>query len=211
MHVQGLSKQFQGQGDRVKTQNICRRPPVHRQLSPRAAGPALFTGRGQWTAMLTKPLSIAALIMSLSACAAFEEFALQAGATPTTTDVAAEPSSVQTMPVAPTNSKFGPTAVGQKATQLRADFEKLKANTQSRGQQLDAVRGQTVANVNSFHSRVGAIRSRLQMGSTPGNPELLAEWSQAQTQITQIDADIATLNQLSAHSVGRCRNLGLHS
>ncbi len=52
--------------------------------------------------------------------------------------------------------------------------------------------------MNSYHSRVGAIRSRLQMGSTPGNPELLAEWSQAQTQLTQIDADIATLNQLSA-------------
>ena len=40
------------------------------------------------------------------------------------------------------------------------------------------------------------------MGSTPGNPELLAEWSQAQTQLTQIDADIATLNQLSAQVSG---------
>jgi hypothetical protein len=36
------------------------------------------------------------------------------------------------------------------------------------------------------------------MGSTPGNPELLAEWNQAQSQLSQIDADIATLNQLSA-------------
>ena len=40
------------------------------------------------------------------------------------------------------------------------------------------------------------------MGSTPGNPELLAEWSQAQTQLTQIDSDIATLNQLSAQVSG---------
>jgi hypothetical protein len=56
--------------------------------------------------------------------------------------------------------------------------------------------------VNAYHARVGAIRSRLQMGSTPGNPELLAEWSQAQTQLTQIDADIATLNQLSAQVSG---------
>lgn len=202
MHVLGLSKQFQGQGDRVKTQNICRRPSFQPKLLPRAVSWALFTATDQWTAMSTKLLSVAALAMSLSACEAFEEFSLGAGSAPSTTDVAAEPSSVQTMPVAPTNSKFGPTAVGQKAAQLRSDFEKLKANTQSRGQQLDAVRGQTVANVNSFHSRVGAIRSRLQMGSTPGNPELLAEWSQAQTQITQIDADIATLNQLSAQVSG---------
>lgn len=37
------------------------------------------------------------------------------------------------------------------------------------------------------------------MGSTPGNPELLAEWNQAQSQLAQIDADIATLNTLSAN------------
>ena len=86
--------------------------------------------------------------------------------------------------------------------QLRTDFEKLKTNTMTRSAQLDTIRSQTVSNVNSYHSRVGAIRSRLQMGSTPGNPELLAEWSQAQTQLTQIDADIATLNQLSAQVSG---------
>ncbi len=85
---------------------------------------------------------------------------------------------------------------------MRSDFEKLRTNSQTRAAQLDTIRSQTVANVNAYHSRVGAIRSRLQMGSTPGNPELLAEWSQAQTQLTQIDSDIATLNQLSAQVSG---------
>ena len=88
--------------------------------------------------------------------------------------------------------------MGQKAAQLRTDFDKLRTNAQTRSAQLDTIRNQTVSNVNSYHSRVGAIRSRLQMGSTPGNPELLAEWNQAQSQLTQIDADIATLNQLSS-------------
>ena len=85
-------------------------------------------------------------------------------------------------PAAPASaaSKFGPTAVGKKVDQFRGDFEKLKQNTISRSQQLHGV------------------RSRLQMGSTPGNPELLANWSQAQTLLTQIDADIASLNGLSA-------------
>jgi hypothetical protein len=101
-------------------------------------------------------------------------------------------------PAASTTSRFGPTAVGQKATQLRADFEKLRANTVTRSEQLDTIRKQTIANVNAYHTLVGSIRSRLQMGSTPGNPELLANWSSAQTQLTQIDADIATLNQLSS-------------
>ncbi|MBX7199086.1 MAG: hypothetical protein K1X51_06880 [Rhodospirillaceae bacterium] len=109
---------------------------------------------------------------------------------------------VQATANAPAKSAFGPTAVGQKAAQFRADFEKLKANTTTRSAQLDAVREQTVRNVNAYHTLVGGIRSRLQMGSTPGNPELLAQWAQAQTQLTQIDADIATLNTLSAQVSG---------
>ena len=116
--------------------------------------------------------------------------------------LAAAESSVQSAPLASTSSKFGPTVVGQKAAQFRADFEKLKNSTATRSAQLETIRAQTVATVNSYHTLVGGIRSRLQMGSTPGNPELLAQWSQAQTQITQIDADIATLNQLSAQVSG---------
>ena len=109
---------------------------------------------------------------------------------------------VQASSNAAPKSAFGPTAVGQKAAQFRSDFDKLKANTQTRSAQLDAIRDQTVRNVNAYHTLVGGIRSRLQMGSTPGNPELLAQWAQAQTQITQIDADIATLNTLSAQVSG---------
>ena len=96
------------------------------------------------------------------------------------------------------SSSFGTTAVGQKAAAFRSDFDKLKSNTITRSNQLESVRAQTVSNVQSYHALVGGIRSRLQMGSTPGNPELLAQWSQAQTQLTQIDNDIRTLNQLSA-------------
>lgn len=115
---------------------------------------------------------------------------------------AAEAPAVQTSANPPAKSAFGPTAVGQKAAQFRSDFEKLKTNTQTRSAQLDTIREQTVRNVNAYHTLVGGIRSRLQMGSTPGNPELLAQWAQAQTQLTQIDADIATLNTLSAQVSG---------
>ena len=169
MQVQGLSNQVRGQATRGGLRQTLNR--------------SVF-----------KQIGLVALVLGLSACSTAER----------SSAVAAEPQAqlaaadVQSSPVGPTTSKFGPTAVGQKAAQLRADFEKLKANTQTRSQQLETIRNQTVSNVNSYHSRVGAIRSRLQMGSTPGNPELLAEWSQAQTQLTQIDADIATLNQLSA-------------
>ncbi len=150
-----------------------------------------------------RPLAIAALILGIGGSFA------GSGAIPAEAkDPAAPPAQeaqVQAAPLAPAagaSSKFGPTVVGQKVAQFRADFEKLKTNTQTRSQQLDTVRNQTVSNVNSYHTLVGSIRSRLQMGSTPGNPELLAQWSQAQTQLTQIDSDISTLNQLSAQVSG---------
>ncbi|HCX14367.1 MAG TPA: hypothetical protein DGZ24_03520 [Rhodospirillaceae bacterium] len=95
-------------------------------------------------------------------------------------------------------STFGPTAVGQKASQFQEEFGELKINTDTRLQQLDSLRLSTISTVQGYHSLVGSIRSRLQMGSTPGNPELLARWSEAQTELTQIDSDIASLSQLSA-------------
>ena len=180
MQVQGLSDQLRGHGA-----DISRRKHLgHREITSRA-----------WP----RPLGIIAVALALTACSTMDGlgFPPASAAEPQST-VQTAAADVQTSPVAPTNSKFGPTAVGQKAAQLRTDFDKLRTNTQTRSQQLETIRNQTVSNVNSYHSRVGAIRSRLQMGSTPGNPELLAEWNQAQSQLTQIDADIATLNQLSA-------------
>ncbi len=143
---------------------------------------------------------VATVAFTLAGCAADGMRAADA-AEPTreTTQVAqAEVQSSALAPAASAASRFGPTAVGQKATELRAQFEDLRTNTQTRSEQLETIRRQTIANVNAYHALVGSIRSRLQMGSTPGNPELLANWSSAQTQLTQIDADIATLNQLSA-------------
>jgi hypothetical protein len=149
---------------------------------------------------LAKHVALVALMMGLSACANSDGSLAGANAAEPSKQIAA--ADVQTTAVTPAQSKFGPTAVGQKAAQMRADFEKLKNNTQTRSAQLETIRNQTVANVNAYHTLVGSIRSRLQMGSTPGNPELLAQWSQAQTQLTQIDADIGTLNQLSAQVSG---------
>ncbi|MGZ6212842.1 MAG: hypothetical protein ACXWNU_10505 [Candidatus Binataceae bacterium] len=150
----------------------------------------MVPGRTGSRAGLAKGIARAALLVALG-CAGGAAWAAEAAK-----------EAVQSEALPKSNSAFGPTIVGQKAAQFRADFEKLKANTMTRSQQLDAVRDQTVRNVNAYHTIVAAIRSRLQMGSTPGNPELLAQWAQAQTQLTQIDSDISTLNQLSTQVSG---------
>ncbi len=186
MQVHGLSKYSGGQGERVEARQYLRGSFSKHTLSRPRSRP--------WASALVLAVLCAAGVDGLSRPA----HAAEANGVQT----AAAPGAVQSAPVGTASSKFGPTAVGQKAAQLRADFDKLRANTLTRSQALETIRNQTVANVNSYHTRVGAIRSRLQMGSTPGNPELLAEWSQAQTQLTQIDADIATLNQISTQVSG---------
>lgn len=185
MQVQGLSNRDLGH-----------RVGIEKHLS-QTSFRARLGSRAPWAKRWAKHVTLAALMLGLSACANNGGLAMK-GAN------AAEEngSAVQATSVSPTSSKFGPTAVGQKAVQFRADFEKLRQNTQTRSAQLETIRNQTVSNVNSYHTLVGSIRSRLQMGSTPGNPELLANWSQAQTQLTQIDSDIGTLNQLSAQVSG---------
>jgi len=172
----------------MQVQGQANRDLGHRVGIKRSVRRAAFKGYAAWA----KHLSLAVLMAGLGACAAGEGLTIGD----------AHAAEVQTTAITPTQSKFGPTAVGQKAVQFRADFEKLKSNTETRAAQLETIRNQTVTNVSSYHTLVGSIRSRLQMGSTPGNPELLAQWSQAQTQLTQIDADIGTLNQLSAQVSG---------
>jgi hypothetical protein len=96
------------------------------------------------------------------------------------------------------SSYRGTTAVGQRVAQFRGEFEQLRGNVSGRSQQFGTVRAQTVANANAYNASVGGIRSRLQIGTTPGNPELLAQWQDAQSRLTASDGDLSSMNQLSS-------------
>ena len=89
------------------------------------------------------------------------------------------------------------TFVGNKVVQLRADLARLQGSIRVHNGELQTVRQQTIANAQAYHSRVAGIRSRLQVGTTPGNPELVVEWNQSQTQLETVNADIGRMNALS--------------
>src|SRR3546814_7683874 len=46
------------------------------------------------------------------------------------------------------------------------------------------------------------MNARLQVGTTPGNPELVAQWNQAQAALQQVGASIAALNTLASQVSG---------
>jgi hypothetical protein len=108
------------------------------------------------------------------------------------------PSLVPAPTMATPSAYRGTTAVGQRVTQFRGEYEALKASAANHGQQFNGMRSQTIANANAYNAAVGAIRSRLQIGTTPGNPELLAQWQEAQSRLTASDGDLSGMNQLSA-------------
>jgi len=96
----------------------------------------------------------------------------------------------------------GGTFVGQKAQALRAEFSQLQSNIGRHQQELAAARQSLGATSSSYFSILAAINARLQGGTTPGNPQLVAQWGQAQSSLDQMDAGVARLNSISNEAAG---------
>jgi hypothetical protein len=94
------------------------------------------------------------------------------------------------------------TFVGQKVVQLRGELSRLQADVLRQNGNLQNVRAQTIRNSQQYHGTVAAINSRLQVGTTPGNPTLIAQWNAAQAMLASIDNDVAHLNSLANQVAG---------
>jgi hypothetical protein len=89
------------------------------------------------------------------------------------------------------------TLVGAKAASLRGDLQRLQDSINQQNGGLQQVRQSMAQNAASYYGLTGTIRSRLQVGTTQGNPELINQWNQAQGALDRMGDDIARLNSLS--------------
>ena len=89
------------------------------------------------------------------------------------------------------------THVGQKIDELRDDLGRLQSRMGEHNNQLQAHRSAARESAGAYHGLVGAMNSRLQVGTTPGNPELVAQWNQAQVELNKVGESIASLNTLA--------------
>ena len=96
-----------------------------------------------------------------------------------------------------TNGPPSGTHVGQKIQDLRGDLGRLQSRMSDHNGQLQTMRASARQSANAYHSLVGDINSRLQLGTTPGNPELVAEWNQSQVELNKVGESISVLNSLS--------------
>ena len=94
------------------------------------------------------------------------------------------------------------TFVGQKVSMLRTELQRMRLQTRQWNGSLQQIRRQTGTHSQAYHSSIAAINSRLQVGTTPGNPFLVQQWNVSQSALARIDADIARMNSLANSVAG---------
>jgi hypothetical protein len=98
----------------------------------------------------------------------------------------------------PAVSQTGTQTVKQRVQQLRADQSALAAGIAKQQDLLNSTRSQIGSDSQSYGSLVSAMTARLQAGTTPGNPELVAQWNDAQAKLDAITLGTGQLNSLAS-------------
>ncbi|HEY9164026.1 MAG TPA: hypothetical protein VIN57_05390 [Magnetovibrio sp.] len=100
-------------------------------------------------------------------------------------------------PVGVTPGQDTGTFVGRKVVELRSELQRLQDQVGQHNGELQQLRANMVANSQSYHSTVAAVNSRLQVGTTPGNPILVQQFNSAQAALDTLNSDIAGMNKLA--------------
>ena len=89
------------------------------------------------------------------------------------------------------------TYVGQRVVELRRELKRLQSQIGQQNRRLQGIRSLTVQHSRIYHTTVGAVNARLQVGTTPGNPGLVQQWNVAQANLAQVEKDVAQMNKLA--------------
>jgi len=94
------------------------------------------------------------------------------------------------------------TFVGKKAVELRGELARLQQSIAEHNAALQQLRAKVVQDSQRYHTMVGAINARLQVGTTPGNPILVQQFNSAQADLDRVSTDIAEMNNLATRVAG---------
>ncbi|MBM3560770.1 MAG: hypothetical protein FJX53_13035 [Alphaproteobacteria bacterium] len=101
------------------------------------------------------------------------------------------------VPPGVTDAQRTGTQVGERVEQMRGDLRRLQTDISAQNQTLQGLRTRVVGNAQKYQGLIGTIQSRLQVGTTPGNPVLLTHWNDAQSTLNALEGDIAGMNNLA--------------
>ena len=90
------------------------------------------------------------------------------------------------------------TFVGQKVVMFRSELTQLQSAIRSNNAQLQQIRASVINNALQYHKVVGMIEAKLQVGTTPGNPNMFAMLEGAQNNVQVMNSNTNALSQLAA-------------
>jgi len=88
------------------------------------------------------------------------------------------------------------TFVGKKVIDLRNELSRLQGAISAHNNLLQELRAKVVEDSQRYHGTVAAINSRLQVGTTPGNPILVQQFNSSQADLDRLAGDVAEMNKL---------------
>ncbi|MDP6603798.1 MAG: hypothetical protein QGG17_06355 [Rhodospirillales bacterium] len=97
----------------------------------------------------------------------------------------------------PTGGETG-TSVGKKIGDLGVELDRLRGSISQHNSMLQELRSTVVQDSQRYHGTVAAINARLQVGTTPGNPVLVQQFTAAQSELDRVATSIGGLNRLAA-------------
>lgn len=89
------------------------------------------------------------------------------------------------------------TVVGSRIDDMRNQLQQVQSQVNAENAQLQSVRTESYQSAARYQTRLAEIRTRLQIGTTPGNPELVGRWNEAQVDLETFGAEVNALAQLS--------------
>lgn len=88
------------------------------------------------------------------------------------------------------------TAVSKSIASLRAEISSLQGSLAQNAQRLADLRNSGADSAAAYHEAKARITTKLQVGTTRGNPELVSQWNTAQMALDQLAGNINGLNAL---------------
>ena len=89
------------------------------------------------------------------------------------------------------------TFVGQKIPALSEDYGAVQAAFEIHRNSYEEVKSRVYGSSTQFYGTVAAINTKLQLGTTPGNPVLVRQYDQAQTELKNIESYTREINLLN--------------
>ena len=89
------------------------------------------------------------------------------------------------------------TFVGQKVLTFRGELSQLQNSIRTNNAEMQKIRTSIINNALEYHKTIAEIETKLQVGTTPGNPHMFEKLAKAESNLQIMNTNSANLNQLS--------------